>query len=151
MGKMVVTLVSKYHNLSIWIMFVCMEDVCSSSLGFDAKCAWALNFLPLFLWSYCFERHSLSMWHVDVAKIHHYVQIVRRNRRGYGLEGIRAHTHNTIAQYFCEKERGMGKCKSTSSHKTNKRTRGSLTHIHGTNIRTCSWKGEVHGQARINP
>ena len=34
-----------------------------------------------------------------VVKICHYVQIVRRNRRGYGLEGISAHTHNTSKNY----------------------------------------------------
>ena len=30
-----------------------------------------------------------------VVKIHHYERIVRWNRRGYGLEGISTHTHNT--------------------------------------------------------
>ena len=61
----------------------------------------------------------------------HYVRIVRR---GYGLEGIRAHTHYTrkarIFKHVREKERCMGKPESTPSHKENECTRGKFTHRH---------------------
>ena len=43
-------------------MNACMKDGFSSSLDIDADGAWALNILPLFLWSlYYFQQHSLSM------------------------------------------------------------------------------------------
>ena len=56
------------------------------------------------------------------------MRIVRRNRRGLGLEGFRAHTHNTIGQLLCEKERCMVESNSTPSYKMNECTRGRLTH-----------------------
>ena len=56
------------------------------------------------------------------------MRIVRRNRRGLGLEGFRAHTHNMIVRLLCEKERWMVESNSTPSHKMNECTRRRHTH-----------------------
>ena len=84
----------------------------------------------------------------DVMKICHYVQIVRWNRQGYGLEGIRAHTHNTrkaytnkarIFEHIHEKESERNELSSHRALRIKKCESGAhgVTHGQTTHINTC--------------
>ena len=83
----------------------------------------------------------------SVAKIHHYVWIARRKRKGYGLEGIRAqHDYSTILW----KERCMGKPESTPNHKLNECTREKLIHKAQIFERVCE-KERCMGKPELSP
>ena len=94
-----------------------------------------------------------------VVKIRHYVRIVRQNRRGYGREGNRAHTHNTRKAYTNKARVWASPNEPLVTKQTNARDKGLhtdtqgkglLTHMRDT-ISNAFVKREVHGQTRTLP
>ena len=83
-------------------------------------------------WRNSRDEHRDSYTKDVVVKIRHYVRIVRRNRRGYGREGIRAHTTHKEGFH----KQGMN-IQDTRTYKQGLHT--------GDTILNAFVKGEVHG------